>query len=292
MNELRRYLSTYSTCVSAILIASVAHADGTCSDAFEHGQELRRAGKLTDARAQFAACVNSCTADKQTAQKQKCSGWLAEVDRDIPTIVLSAKDGTGASLVDVTVMMDGSLLTKKMDGQPLPIDPGSHTFVFTAADGTKQEVTLLLATGQKNQVVAATLGQPPSAKPPESPAGGPPPSVLDTSTSSSSGWKTIGLAAGGLGIVGIAVGTIFGLNASSKKGACNGTVCPDQDTIDQAKSAATISTIGFVAGGVLLAGGASLVLFGPSGGSTQSGRIQAAPLVGTSGGGFVLKGTW
>jgi hypothetical protein len=75
----------------------------------------------------------------------------------------------------------------------------------------------------------------------------------------------------GLGAVGLGVGAFFGLRTSSKwadaKTHCAGLDC-DRTGVDlatQAKNSGTASTIAFIAGGVLAAGGAALFFTAPSG---------------------------
>ena len=86
-------------------------------------------------------------------------------------------------------------------------------------------------------------------------------------------------AAGGAGLLGdindadaATIGAITGLSAISSNNRSKETcpasgVCPDEGARadnDSARSSATISTIGFVAGGILLAGGLALVIAAPS----------------------------
>jgi tetratricopeptide (TPR) repeat protein len=64
---------------------------------------------------------------------------------------------------------------------------------------------------------------------------------------------------GGVGVAGLVVGTVFGVMANSKRD--DAVAEPSQrqalDLEDQAKSRATLSTVSFVVGGVLLAAGAT-----------------------------------
>jgi hypothetical protein len=60
---------------------------------------------------------------------------------------------------------------------------------------------------------------------------------------------------------------------------------------DDAKSAATVSTIAFIAGGVALAGGIVLWLTAPSSSSSTTG-LRFVPLVGASLGGGAVSGSW
>jgi hypothetical protein len=108
-----------------------------------------------------------------------------------------------------------------------------------------------------------------------------------------SGLRVAGLVAAGVGVVGLGIGTFAGLSASSKNNdadkQCNGKQCPQSalDLTKDAKSAATLSTVSFVLGGVLVAGGVSLFLFGPKGSSK---RAQLTPTVSPTFAGASLTG--
>ena len=63
---------------------------------------------------------------------------------------------------------------------------------------------------------------------------------------------------GGIGIAGLATGAVFGLVATSKHDSATAASTTQQDAIaqqDTAKTFATISTVSFIAGGVLVAAG-------------------------------------
>ncbi|MEO6417980.1 MAG: hypothetical protein ABIP39_01135, partial [Polyangiaceae bacterium] len=61
---------------------------------------------------------------------------------------------------------------------------------------------------------------------------------------------------------------------------------------DDAIHAGTISTIGLGFGAAALVTGTVLFFTAPSGKSTSAARIQASPLIGQSGSGFSVRGTW
>jgi hypothetical protein len=91
-----------------------------------------------------------------------------------------------------------------------------------------------------------------------------------------SGQRVAGLGVGAAGVIGIGIGAFFGLRAMSKQDESNKNGhCDAADTCDpeglalrsEAITAATVSTIGFIAGGVALAGGVTLFLTAPSGDS-------------------------
>src|ERR1700722_15398926 len=119
---------------SLLLGAFPARADdkAACFDAASKGQSLRDQGKLVEAREQFRRCAaQGCP----TMVLQDCGGWLADVEKNVPTVVVTAKDGSGNDLVDVQVTVDGQPLLSKLTGEALPIDPGLHTFHFSTSGG-------------------------------------------------------------------------------------------------------------------------------------------------------------
>ncbi len=90
--------------------------------------------------------------------------------------------------------------------------------------------------------------------------------------------RTVGWVVGGAGVVGLGLGAFLGLRASSKNDESLD-YCPNADNRcsaegvalrDDAKSYATMSTIGFAAGGALLATGLVLVLTAPKDHSTSA----------------------
>ena len=75
-----------------------------------------------------------------------------------------------------------------------------------------------------------------------------------------------GISLVGVGVAGLVVGSIFGLDTFSKKDEsfdhCEGTACdPDGAALrDDARTSATVSTIAFAVGAVAVAGGVILAL--------------------------------
>jgi hypothetical protein len=289
--------------------AALADDKQACLDASSEGQTLRDAHKLLEARDQFRACGRAtCPA----VVLRDCTAWLEATDKDIPSLALTAKDGDGNDLVDVKVTLDGVVVATKLDGRSIEVNTGSHALHFELADGTAVDEQVLAHEGDKNHVVTAVLRKPELSQvaavpaPPPSPTEpGPLPLASEVSvppaTSPSHWQETTGNVIGGVGVVGLVVGSIFGLNASSKwseaqsdckPGACGPGSQYAKDKTD-ADSAATISTIAFVAGGVALATGAVLFFTAPSrrAAVSQDPRsVQVMPTVGTGSGGLLVRG--
>jgi hypothetical protein len=268
-------------------LAAPARADdkAVCVDASSKGQRFRDAHKLVEAREQLRVCA---AARCPTVIQSDCAAWLADVEKALPSIVLAAKSRAGVDLAEVVVSVDGQPLVSRLDGQAMAMNAGAHTFHFEATDGTRADRQVLVKEGEKNLAVAVVLGAEP---PPQSP----PVRVESTQDArkASTPWRTVGWVLGGAGVVGLGVGTVFGLVALGDKSAahCVNDVC-DTGTTGGIKSAALVSDIGWIAGGVLLATGAGMVLFAPSEGAPRSSGVRLTPLVTTAGAQLVAAGSW
>ncbi len=268
------------------LVATAAFADGkaACLDAASRGQRLRDAHKLVEARDQFRVCAaGGCPAVVQG----DCANWLIEVDKAMPSVVVTAKSGAGADLVNVKVSVDGQPLVPKLDGQAVSMNAGPHTFHFEGEDGTSVDQQVMVKEGEKSQSVAAVLGPVPSV-----------PSAAGAQGASAPGGasrpvgKTLGWVLGGMGVAGLGVGGVFGVLAMQDKSKdCVGSVC-NAGTLSGIKTEALVSDIGWIAGGVLLAGGAALVLFTPSRSHEATAGVRLAPIVTGSGAGMVAVGSF
>jgi hypothetical protein len=113
-----------------------------------------------------------------------------------------------------------------------------------------------------------------------------------------SSWKTIGYVVGGVGVAGLAVGSVFGLVAISQNSDAkcdkSTSICAKPQSEKDAKTSATISTVGFVAGGVLAAAGIGIVLFAPSStnATEKAAVLTLSPYWTPGGGGLGLGGAF
>jgi hypothetical protein len=102
------------------------------------------------------------------------------------------------------------------------------------------------------------------------------------------------VAVAGVGVVGVAIGSVLGVSAINKnsdanKGHCTGNTCDAVGVSlrQDAVHAGNLSTVAFVVGGVAIAGGAVLWFTAPS-----NHGIQAAPAMGGGSYGAVVRGTF
>ena len=129
------------------------------------------------------------------------------------------------------------------------------------------------------------------------------PKSTDTSTvQHASGLSTaqvVGILVGAAGVAGLGVGAGFGILARSDAdvahGLCDGNNCISQRGVDAANDAnrsATISTVAFLAGGALLAGGAALIVFGAVGSEREVAAFRFLPYATDHSLGTQLAGRW
>jgi hypothetical protein len=88
------------------LVTTAAGADDkvACADAALKGQTLGRSHKLVAAREQLRVCAQSMC---PTLVRTDCASWLADVEKALPTVVVTAKDEAGRDLYDVKVSANG-----------------------------------------------------------------------------------------------------------------------------------------------------------------------------------------
>lgn len=265
---MRRTRLFAAACLSTLLCSAGALAvdKAACLDAASKAQVLRDENKLVDARRELRVCAQQ---ECPVVVQQDCAGWLADVEKSLPTVVVSAKDDAGADLTDVAVAVDGAPFLKRLEGESVPIDPGAHVFHFEWAGGPGADLQVLVKQGGKDQGVTVVLKR--ATAQAGTTAGVPPPPFTVTPSPSGaetappstgrSPWRTVGWITAGVGAAGLVVGSVFGgLAVGAKNGACNGDACNSQSAVDDITTKSHVSTVGFVAGGVLLAVAVALLV--------------------------------
>ena len=240
-----------------------------CVAANDAAQTLRRAGKLREARGQFAICVStSCP----WVVQQDCTDRVREIDTAMPTVVFSITDRDGLARTRVKITMDDAPLDW-LDGRSLPIDPGHHRFGFEAQDAPYVEETVDVLEGDKGRQVSVVLGTRAVVR-------AAPISPLPSSSSTPS---IAAFSAGGAGLLLGAVFAIEGANAKTQaNSACGagGDQCPGD--AGSRNSAIRLDTaLAFTGFGIAVAGavGGALLLPHAPPASPRTGR-RVFPVLG------------
>jgi hypothetical protein len=196
-----------------------------------------------------------------------------------------------------TVTLDGAPMSAAALGVERLVNPGPHVAHaaatgwkdaeqnFTVADGGRAQVSVQM---EAASAAAPAAPGPASATSPTSTTTGSPStdgdmaSTPDTTANPSRGsWKTLGWIGVGVGGAGIVLGAITGAMAAGSKSAASNSPCVNgpcspsdlstyKSNRDGYYTMGTISTIGFIAGGVLAAAGGALLLFAPHGESVPA----------------------
>jgi hypothetical protein len=209
---------------------AVARADDkqACIAASEDAQQLRIDGKLLAARRRLLDCARTeCPA----IVRQDCTQWMADVVAATPSVVLGARDAQGRDVLAVRASMDGAPLTDRLDGRPMPVDPGVHLFRFesTSAPGVTADVQVLVRAGEKNREVTVTLLAPPPPAPPAAAAAPAAPVAHDERRPGAPAlaWVFGGVAVAALGTA-LAFDVAQALDYNQLSSTCAGHCSPDQ----------------------------------------------------------------
>jgi hypothetical protein len=256
-----------------------------CVSANETAQDLRRVAQLRQARAELARCVSaSCPGPV----REDCAQQLVEVDSAMPTLVLVAKDKAGNDLSAVLVTMDGLPFADSLDGTAIQVDPGEHRFVFEGEGLPPAEKVVVVREGDKNRHVSVVLQPLANDLLAQQPPSGP---LLSGPTQ-----RAIAVALGGAGTVSLVIGSVFGLVAKSTYDDAYSNDCSHVAPTCRAEGAhgvqtaydqATASTFAFVAGAMLLGGGAYLYFASP-----KMGHVAVGPTAGARGVGLRVSAVW
>jgi hypothetical protein len=282
--------------IAAAPSASAANPTMTeCLTANESAIKLRGDHKLRQARDQSLVCsAETCPNEV----REICQLRVRDLNAATPTIVFLAEDGAGQEVVTVKVSMDGEPIGDRLDGTALPVDPGEHEFRFETAGQPIVERSFVISQGQKDRRETIILGAP-------APAAGAAPTSIAVS-SPARGQRLAGIVVGATGVVGLGLGAVFGLVAasdwSSAKQDCNGqpvscttnSGSPGAEKEGSASTMATISTVGFIAGGVLAAGGVVVFLTAPKGSTSgppaAAREVDLVPSIAPGAAGMWLRG--
>jgi hypothetical protein len=192
----------------------------------------------------------------------------------------------------LVVKRDGAEVGRAEWGTAIPVDPGTHVVEATAPH--RQPLRQSVDVGASG--ASASITVPELAADVGAGTGGTPARPGSTQ-------RTVGLAIAGVGLAGVVVGSAFGFVAMGKENDalnnhCSGNQFCDPQGLqlgDDAKSAATVSTIGFAVGAAAMAGGLVLYFTAPKAESTVAPAtppvaLRASPTRG--GAGLALEGLW
>ncbi|HEX6765196.1 MAG TPA: hypothetical protein VF103_06950, partial [Polyangiaceae bacterium] len=234
------------------------------------------------------------------------------IEPRIASLTVKVEGGTDAK--DLAVLVDGVPINAVLIGVAQPVDPGEHKVeagatglraplqTVSLGDGEKKSVVLKLESAPGAAPLVAVAQAPaatanPEPAPASQPASSPAPTTDKGPTPASddkSGLRIGSYVAFGVGVVGLAVGTLFTMQSASKRKdadakfeECGGeTGCHSGNPLskevtsldDDARSAMTLGIVGFAVGGVGVATGATLLILSSGGSNEKAAGVE--PYVG------------
>jgi hypothetical protein len=290
------------------------------TELYKQGVDAAAAGRWAEAKERFAAALAIRSSAKvvfSLAEAEEQLGQLGAASRHYDRALDSARAAGETDVVSAAanaiaaleprvpklrvVVSGASWVASPMvtiDGEPAPagalvaVDAGRHRVMVTAPG--MRDALKTVDIGERERLdVPVSLEEAAAAGAPTSSPGG---DQANASEGTEFPWRVVGLAAGGAGIAALGVGSYFGLLAKSKNDQSNSSGCtPNNDCSGSAAairrdaiSAANTSTVFFVVGGVLLAGGVALWFLAPS----QSNHVGVGVAPVARGGQIAVKASW
>jgi serine/threonine-protein kinase len=277
---------------------------------------FKKNGQTASAWSTYREAAAQARTVGQADREKLARDEAASLERTLSRLVIEVPSAV-ASTPGVEIKRDGAPVPQGLWGLPSPVDPGVRVLEVSApgkkalrievkVDGgavVARAVVPALEDAGSAPGAPASPGAPAPAAPvavsPTPGAGAPP------ATRSGSGQRMIGYVVGGVGVVGLAVGGVFGAMTLSKNEQALD-VCPDYpedacsaDDVDRherfvadAKSNRTLSYVGFGLGGAALLGGIVLIVTAPKGVEGQSTGVRFTPHVARGEVGLGMAGRW
>jgi hypothetical protein len=215
-----------------------------CLGLHEKAQMLRKSGSLLDARQVLRACSDdACPA----LVREDCVELLGEVERLVPSVtfevVVDGQDVASAKVFD-----GDQLVTDGMTGVPHPLNPGVHKFRAEVPGKPPLHLTEVVREGEQNRVIRLEYQAPQQRA-----------STLPQEPTFSRPVPATTWVFGGLSILAVGAGAVFGEMALSKRSqlTCS-PLCTDSD-VNPVKTMSLIADASF--GGAVVFGSLASVFF-------------------------------
>jgi len=277
------------------------------------GECYEKTGRSASAWATFREAASSAQAKGEADRARVAAARADRLQAGLSklTIVVAPE---AAQLSGLRVTRDNISIESSLFGVAIPVDPGKYRVVASAEGYEPFQAELeIQANGDAKSVQIPALKPAASATPgaaaaatstPETPGASPvttalqsPPNAASDTGSHMNGARTAALVTGAVGIVGLGIGSYFGIRAISKNNDAEtycprGNKCDDQRGVDlttQAKHAAVASDITMAIGAAFVVTGVVLYLTNEP---KKSARLELHPLVAQNVTGIGLGGAF
>jgi hypothetical protein len=262
-------------------------------------------GRTASAWQQFKSAISWARRDNRSEREEAAVHRVKELEPQLSRIAIDVPPDV-ARIEGLKVELDGAEFGKALWGTQIPVDPGTHVVAATAPGRERFEQTFELGKNADLQMVTVpSLAQSATGGAAGADETAPGAVEKDDAASDGSDQRLIAYVVGGAGVVALGVGTVFGLQALSKRSdaedRCGTTgTCSDPvgvEANDDAKLFANVANIGFGVGVVALGVATYLFLTAPDSppeAALRSGDrgFRIDPVLGDRSGGMVVRGAF
>ena len=239
---------------------------------------LVKVGKLVEASERYLEVsrmpLNGGDVEVQKKAQADARTELEATQQLTPTLQIEIE---GVPAGSVTVKVDGTPYASQLVGESTPLNPGEHVIVGEANGEVVSRSVKLSVKEQGKVKLSFQLSNQPAAPAAPAEARRPGAPAQDDRRASSSIQRTAGWVTLAGGAAGLVVGGITGAIALSRSSTLNANPgCPEQcpyalsNDVDSLNTMRHVSTVAFIAGGVVATTGIVLVLTAPAKSSTTA----------------------
>jgi hypothetical protein len=244
-----------------------------------------RTGRTASAWTEYREALARSEQEQRADRAEVARRHIASLETQLARVRLRVA-AENAALPGFEVRSDGEKIAAQTWLAPIPIDPGTHSFEAFAQGERVWSQTIAVsreAGEQEISVPPLKLAPPPPAvvtlAERSDPAPPPAPAPHRSST-----LKIAAVGAATLAIVGVTVGSIYGIRAMNKSNvahqSCAAYPCSSaaENANSEAKSAAIVSNVAFVAAGAGAIGTLSFVLLDAGSASSSAATARSRPV--------------
>lgn len=219
-----------------------------------------KAGKFASAWTEYTEVVLASRRENRPERVEYAEARLKELEPKVSKLVIVLPEENDVK--GLKVALNGTDVGRPAWGIPLPVDAGETTLEISAPGkvSVKKQIAIKQGAAQQNVVIPALKDAPKGMLAGETPE-------ETQKRENRENRRLAGYVIGATGILGLGVGSVLGIVALNKLNKSNELGCVDNDCPPEAASVRTSargygdgSTAAIIAGGVLTAGGALLVL--------------------------------
>jgi hypothetical protein len=144
--------------------------------------------------------------------RKDCATWLAELDTDLPSIIVRVVDVYGQDTPFLDLKIDQQLAAQTKVALPFDLDPGKHTVSVVVAGHTYVE-TIVLRIRERNRVITLAAAAVPMPTDP---------SAVEENSGRAIGWGLAGMSAAAF-----ASFAYFGTTGTQRADSLRATCAPD-----------------------------------------------------------------